>query len=164
MKVLRRSTSVEAFVERDIPPLPSPPRSCGIKDLGEGGISLGGAAHPPGFLLRHEQGRPTSPTSVTQGLRYPGAKGAAFNVTGNVTPGRRFCVCCSDSRTGLIRAKEKPARSPNLAGFLQQGGIKPSNAEPEICIAHFPDLNLIKDGLGKVALIWFRVCATKPTT
>src|SRR5207244_13635142 len=80
MKVLRRSTSVEAFVERDIPPLPSPPRSCGIKDLGEGGISLGGAAHPPGFLLRHEQGRPTSPTSVPQGLRTPLAHRAAFIV------------------------------------------------------------------------------------
>ena len=86
---------------------------------------------------------------------------SGFSVTGNVTP-EHVCGCCSDFRTGLIRAKEKPAVS-QPSGLLTTGRHQPSNAGPDLC-SSFSYLNLIKCRLGNLALIWFRPCAKHPTT
>src|SRR3989442_13595888 len=115
---------------------------------------------PRRIFLRHEQGSPTSPTSVTQGLRTPWRKERHFSVTGNVTQ-EHVCVCCSDSRTGLIGAKGKPAVS-EPSGLLTTGRHQPSNADPDL-YSSFSYLNLIKCRLGNLALIWFRPCAKYPT-
>jgi hypothetical protein len=86
---------------------------------------------------------------------------SGFSVTGNVTP-EHVCGCCSDFRTGWIRTKGKPALS-QPGGLLATGRHQPSNASPDR-YGSFSYLNLIKCRLGNLALIWFRPCATHPTT